>query len=425
MEIFGLVDCNSFYASCEKIFRPDLADKPVVVLSNNDGCVVAMSSEAKALGVKRGEPYFKIKNIAELNNIRIFSSNYELYGDISNRVMSILSELCDDIEIYSIDEAFILLKNVPDDEIISYCRYIRKYIRKCLGITVSIGVGETKTLAKLANKIGKDYKCYGGVFDIRNHKNIEKIFSTIPVREVWGVGGAYSKMLANYGVFTIAQFLELNPDFIKRKMTVMGINTYKELKGFSIYGLNSDNPTRKSIVSSRSFGESVYSFKSLSESLSYHITLACEKLRSKNLKTLYMTIFIMSNRFRDDEEKYFNSITINFEDWTNYEPDIIRQGLIGLKTIFKEGIAYKKLGIVFAELKSINGIEFNLWTSIEYENKKSKLSNAIDKINRQYGSKTIKVATLSCRKDDKSWEMKREMKSKNWATRWDELPVCR
>jgi len=418
-KIFALIDCNSFYASCEKIFRPDLKDKPVVVLSNNDGCVVALSKEAKKAGIKRGVPLFKIMDIVKKNDVVYFSSNYELYGDISSRVMNLLGEFSPDVEIYSIDEAFIDLTGIKHHDLAKYAKLIKSYIMKCTGIPISIGIGESKTLAKLANKIGKDYEVFGGVFNIVNHKHKDKIFKSYGVHNIWGIGFQYTKMLHRHNINTIYDFTMQNDEWVKKKMTSMGLLTLWELRGISCIELEKDNPDNKQIICSRSFGSPVHSLKELEEAVAFYITRASIRLREQKCLCGGLIVFIATNRFKDTPQ-YGNSAFQKIDIPTSYTPTLIRYGHELLKKIYKKGYEYKKAGIVMIELIYEKNRQLMLFEDVKTFGRENQLNNAIDRIN---GNKNI-IHTGGFSKKN-SWMMKREYKSPCYTTRWEELPVVK
>ncbi len=296
-KIYALVDCNSFYASCEKVFRPDLKDKPVVVLSNNDGCIVALSGEAKKLGIKRGKPIFQIQEIIEKNDVTVFSSNYTLYADLSNRVMATLREFSPNLEVYSIDEAFLDLSGFSHLDIVEYCKNIKITVEKATGIPVSIGIAETKTLSKIANEIVKKFKGYNGVFNIIGNTNRDKIFNYFTVSDVWGIGPQLSKKLWSFGVNTIADLIAKDDAWIQKQMSIKGVYTVRELRGIDCIELDEKIKDKKNIVSARSFGVPVEDFKSMNQAVAYHCTLAGAKLRKQNSVCSYIMVFLTTNYF--------------------------------------------------------------------------------------------------------------------------------
>ncbi|MDQ1266391.1 MAG: Y-family polymerase, partial [Bacteroidota bacterium] len=291
----ALVDCNNFYASCERVFNPKLYGKPIVVLSNNDGIIVARSDEAKALGIKMGEPLFKIQDLVRRHNIQVFSSNYTLYGDMSCRVMRVLEQYSQDVEIYSIDEAFLSLWGMERNDLTEYCRNIRNIVRQWTGITVSVGIAETKTLAKLANRIAKKNPKFGGVLNLIGDPNIEEYLKITLVEDIWGVGRQYTKFLNNHGIKTAYDFVNSNDKWIKKNMTVMGLRTCFELRGIPCIKLEYAVPAKKAIVCSRSFGKPVIEKQELHEAVSLFTTRAAEKMRRQNSAASLLTVFLRTN----------------------------------------------------------------------------------------------------------------------------------
>jgi DNA polymerase V len=419
---FALVDCNSFYASCEKIFRPDLWNKPVVVLSNNDGCVVALSKEAKKIGIKRTTPIFEVQKLINEHDVAVFSSNYTLYGDISDRVMTTLRDFTPDLEIYSIDEAFLDLSGFQHLNLSDYAIKIRDTVFKHIGIPVSIGIGQTKTLAKLANHIAKKYSCYNGIFDITDNPNLEKIFRTIPVNEVWGVGRQYAKMLAENGIIKIYDLLQKSDTWIKKHLTINGLYMTWELKGRNCIELQTVASDRKNIVSSRSFGIPVTTKRHLKEAVAYYATIACEKLRKQNSICGCIVVFIGTNRFKPNKPQYFKSIPVVLDPPTSYTNDIISAADAGLEKIYRNGYEYKKAGVMLLDIISEDKYQYDLFADIDNINKKKTLMKTIDKITKSYGRDLITSASFSYRKP---WGMMRNMKSPNYTTSWDQLPIVK
>ena len=421
-KIFALIDCNSFYASCEKIFRPDLKDKPVIVLSNNDGIIVALSKEAKQIGIKRGTPLFKIEDIVLKNEVAVFSSNYTLYGDISARIMSILHDFTPDVEIYSIDEAFLELTNFSHLDLNEYAKKIKYKVETSTGVPVSIGIAPTKALAKLANKIGKKYKCYNGVFDIRNHPNIYKILSSFDVSDVWGIGYRYTKFLHRRGINTILELINQNDSWIKKNLTIQGVYLVWELRGISCHDIQTIIPNKKNILSSRSFGRPISLKDELKEAVAFHCNLTGEKLRSQKSLCKYVTIFICTNRHKENLPQYYNSITVELPSHTSFTPDLIRAAYYGLDKIFKQNYQYKKTGILLGGIIADNDYQMQLFDNNESIIKKNKLMFCIDKINNIFGKESIIPASFE---RNKSWGMLRVYKSPDYTTSWGDIPFVK
>ncbi|MBI29102.1 MAG: SOS mutagenesis and repair protein UmuC [Pelagibacteraceae bacterium] len=413
--MYSLIDCNSFYASCERIFNPRLFSKAVVVLSNNDGCIIARSDEAKKIGIKMGEPYFKAKNIIKKNNVQVFSSNYSLYGDISQRVMEILSRFSPEIEIYSIDEAFLKFDGINKGDLYDYCHNIRQTIKKWVGIPVSIGVGNTKTLAKVANRIAKNDKKRKGVCILLDSAEISLELANLDVAEVWGIGKKLSKFLKQNNICCANDFVQRDRRWIRQHMGVVGERISMELLGFSCLSLEMIPNLRKNCCVSRSFGSPVETINDLSESVACYATRASEKLREEELVTSVMSLFLLTNHFNKNDPQYSNSVKIQFDYPTNDTIIIVKKALQGLRKIYRPGYRYKKAGVIMLDLS----IESNIQGLFETDRIKSKsLMKSFDLINFRYGSDTICTAAEGVKK---LWSMQRQRISPCYTTRFSDL----
>ena len=394
----ALIDCDSFYVSCERLFKPSLIKKPVIVLSNNDGCIISRSSEAKDLGIKMGEPYFKAKKIITKSNVHVFSSNYSLYGDISRRVMKTLKHFAPEMEIYSIDEAFLNLSIVPDNEILQFGKKIRDTVLRWVGIPTSIGIATTKTLSKIANHIAKKEK--SGVVSLVNKKNIDRILEKIEIRDVWGVGRQLSKFYINNGIFNANQLKNISNNWIKKNSNVLGSRTAMELRGASCISLEITQSKRKSCCVSRSFGKKVERLQELEESITNHCLNAAEKIRSESLLTKSITIFIRTSPFQKMEIHYSNSKTIDFPIATDNSIEIVKSAILGLKLIFKKGYKYQKSGIILSGLYESKSYNNNLFSSTK-DKKTKDLMRSIDYTNFRYGRSTLSLAVALSKKNGK------------------------
>ena len=419
--VFALADCNSFYASCERVFNPKLENKPVVVLSNNDGCIVARTNEAKALGIKMGEPLFKAKKTIERYKVKVFSSNYTLYGSMSNRVMKILELSFPNIEIYSIDEAFMEisdLKKIYDYS--EYAKKIREIILKWTGIPVSIGIGETKTLAKIANQIAKDNPKINGVFDITKIKNKEKILKKIKVGKIWGIGNKLSKFLIKNNIYNAYEFIKQDNRWVRKNMNVLGLKTKMELNGISCYELENSFKQRKSCCVSRSFGKKITSLKNMREAVSTYISRAAEKIRNEKLVSNNINLYIRTSPFKKVAKEYYsNSVSIPLNFPTNNTIILNKATLLGLNKIFKKGYLYQKAGVILSGLENENS-DLNLFE--EDDKKKEFLMNAFDFINQKYGNNSVRIASEGI---EKKWLMKRSKCSSNFTTNLKDLLVVK
>ena len=415
----ALIDCDSFYVSCERLFKPSLIKKPVIVLSNNDGCIISRSSEAKDLGIKMGEPYFKAKKIITKSNVHVFSSNYSLYGDISRRVMKTLKRFAPEMEIYSIDEAFLNLTIVPDEEILQFGKKIRDTVLRWVGIPTSIGIATTKTLSKIAIHIAKKEK--SGVVSLVNKKNIDRILEKIEIRDVWGVGRQLSKFYINNGIFNANQLKNISNNWIKKNSNVLGSRTAMELRGASCISLEITQSKRKSCCVSRSFGKKVERLQELEESITNHCLNAAEKIRSESLLTKSITIFIRTSPFQKMEIHYSNSKTIDFPIATDNSIEIVKSAILGLKLIFKKGYKYQKSGIILSGLYESKSYNNNLFSSTK-DKKTKDLMRSIDYTNFRYGRSTLSLAVALSKK---KWKTKKQYFSKIDTTNFDCLPTVK
>ena len=410
----ALIDCNSFYVSCERLFNPKINNKPVVVLSNNDGCVISRSTEAKRLGIKMGEPYFKVKELVKKNNVHIFSSNYSLYGDISRRVMKTLKSFSDKIEIYSIDEAFVDLTHIQEKEVENYGKEIRERILKWTGIPTSVGIANTKTLSKVANHIAKKNKT--GVIYL--NENIDSHLKKFYISDIWGVGKQLSKLYIKNGVDTAYKLKNISNTWVKKSTNVLGAKTVMELRGITCINLETQEVKRKSCCVSRSFGKKVESLEKLQESITTHCLNAAEKIRNDNQTTRSITIYIRTSPFDKNRKYYSNSITIDLPVATSNSLELVKIAIQGLKKIYKYGYFYQKAGIVLSKLREASENEFNLLAPI-MENKSKTLMKAIDFTNAKYGRNAISIAQAGI---NNSWKMRREHSSKIDTSSFDSLP---
>ena len=401
----ALIDCNSFYVSCERLFNPKIRKKPVVVLSNNDGCIVSRSNEAKALGIKMGEPYFKAKDIIIKNDVQVFSSNYSLYGDLSRRVMRTLKRFNSDIEVYSIDEAFMDLTSFSDSEVLDVGQEIRETVLQWTGIPTSIGIAKTKTLSKVANHIAKKKK--SGVTSFIGIDNIDPLLERVDINDVWGVGRQLTKFYHKNGIYNAKQLKNKSNTWIKKNSNVLGSRTAMELRGISCIDLEKTKSKRKSCVVSRSFGQRIEKYQELKEAVAGYCLNACEKIRSETLVAKSITVFIRTSPFQSRFGYYSNSKTIDFPIGTNDSIEIVKTALTALESIFKNGYRYQKAGVLLSGLSEATNNK-NLFSS-EKDEKINSLMKSIDNTNYRYGRSTLSLASAGVHK---RWNMKREYSSK-------------
>lgn len=416
----ALIDVNNFYVSCERVFNPKLRDKPVVVLSNNDGCAVARSNEVKALGVPMGAPWFKLKDLAKQHGIIAYSSNYALYADMSNRVMSILRQFSPDQEVYSIDESFLDLTSFQRRDLIKYGQQIRSTILKGTGLPVCVGIGATKTLAKLANHCAKKRPIYDGVCNLNSmsEAELESVLSEIDVGEIWGVGRKLAPKLKQLGFNTVLELKHADPEILRQNFSVVMEKTIRELNGTVCIELEEVMPAKQQILSSRSFGTPVTDINGLSESISLYVSRAAEKLRRQNSFAGSLYVYIRTSPFREKDPQYSNGMTIKLPSPTDNTPKLVSIALWGLKQIYRPGYNYAKAGIMLGELVPAAGIQTDLFSNMQPDSKSERLMHAMDLINRKMGKESIKVASEGFKRP---WKMKQENKSPSYTTNWDEL----
>ncbi len=418
--IFALVDCNNFYVSCEKVFNPKLDGKPVVVLSNNDGCVIARSNEAKALGIKMGFPAFKYEDLLKKHSVVVYSTNYPLYADMSQRVMNTLTQFTPNMEIYSIDEAFLSLTGFTSKNLIDYAKSIKNTVNKWTGIPITIGIGPTKTLAKTASKLAKKDPQYDSVLDITDHPNLDNLLDNIDVEDVWGVGRQYKKFLNRHDIYTALQLKNAPLEWIKTNMTVVGFRTVKELRGTSCITLEEIPAAKKGIMCTRSFGKAIESLEELKEAVASFVSRASEKLRDQHSVTSFIQVFIMTNPFKD-EHQYVNSASVRLPIPTSYTPELINHCNQKLDIIYKPGYLYKKAGVIFDGIIPEDKIQLHLFRKSDLDSNR-KLMKTVDYINTKWGRNTIQCASSGIQK---KWKMRQSKLSSRFTTRWNEILVVK
>lgn len=418
--MFALADCNNFFVSCERVFRPDLEGRPVIVLSRNDGCAIARSNEAKALGVKMGDPYFKLRDLIERNNIAVFSGNMALYADFSRRIRSILREAAPQIEVYSIDEAFLDMRGVDNVDFDTFSKELSMRCRKLTGIPVSVGVAPTKTLAKIAAQLCKSYpKLRGGCFMHRD-ADIEKVLKRFPIEDVWGIGRRSAPRLKEQGVNTAYDFCRLNEGWIMRRMGVVGLRTWRELHGIPAIGFDSVAEPRQSICNSRSFSSEIYDIGELSEQIAKFAAMTAERLREQHSVCSRLTVFAATNRFHTSDIQQCGHITIPLIEPTDSTLAIVRASREALAEIFVRGAGYKKAGVIASAITPREGTPISMF-SAESNERHHRLMQAIDEINRKSEGRGIVLASEG-QSDVKALSRHR---SPLYTTSWDELPVVK
>lgn len=420
MPVIALVDCNNFYVSCERVFKPELENRPVIVLSNNDGCAVARSNEAKALGITMGVPVFKIRHLIDQYDIRVFSSNYALYGDMSGRVMQTLAAFAPAMEIYSIDEAFLSLDRLAFTDLTAYGRKIRHTVRQHTGIPVSIGMAPSKTLAKVAAGIAKKSKKAAGVLDLTDSRFQNRALEMTPVADVWGIGRQYARYLQLQGIRTARDFRDADIDRFRKKMGINGVRIQKELRGESCYDLETDGPEKKSISVSRSFKTPVTDFNSLSEAVSTYIVRGGEKLRAQGSHAEAMTVYVTTSRFKP-ASFYYKSDTTSFPTALNHTSALLVHGRAALKRIFQKGRAYTKAGVIFSDL-TVNGIYPQDLFDTPDRSRADRVMETMDRINHQMGTGTVTYPATGMG-GERSWTTAFNHRSPAYTTDWHQLPT--
>ena len=417
--MFALADCNNFFASCERVFRPDLQGKPVIVLSNNDGCAIARSNEAKALGIKMGAPFFKIRDIVRRHNVAVFSGNMALYGDMSQRVRWVLEEFAPGIEVYSIDEAFLDLRGIKNIDFDAYAKRISAQCWKMTSIPVSVGIAPTKTLAKIASKLCKQYpKLRGGCYMYRP-QDIEKVLRKFPIEDVWGIGRRTAPKLKARGVNTAYEFTQLPEGVVRMMLGIGGVRTWKELRGIPCVEFEDGFEAKQSICVSRSFSFEIYEVKELQEQIANFASAMASKLRKQQSVTSEMVVFAYTNRFREDVPQIHANTLVPFITPTAEERIIIAQAVSAAKTLFKQGFGYKKAGVIATKIVSEKHVMHSLFEDREAVEREHKITSALDAINAAFGKGTIKLAVQG------SGEIKSssENQSPHYTTRWSDIPL--
>ena len=417
---YALIDCNNFYASCERVFDPSLHNRPVAILSNNDGCIIARSAEAKQLEIPMGIPEFKIRPLINKHNIAVRSSNYALYGDMSRRVMETLQTCTPNIEVYSIDEAFAELSMGYMKSLEAYGQFIRKRVFKWTGIPVSVGIAPTKTLAKIANETAKKYSALNGVLVLDEPGKTEQVLKRVPVGDVWGVGRNYSKTLKKYGVQTAWELSRQPDSWIRQTMKVTGLRTAWELRGKPCLTVEQTVEPRKGILSSRSFGVSVKNRDDLKEAVSLFASRAAEKLRAQQSVANTITVTLVTNKYAEHNGQYKFGISVNLPNATADTSVFSNVSKMVVDRLFDSSKIYKKAWVMLTGIVPENEIQANLFSPAGYSNKQHKLMESMDEVNARFGKQTMMIAGAGVGKNQ-SWRMKQEHLSPHYTTRWDEL----
>lgn len=421
MKKVAIVDGNNFYVSCERIFQPKLRNQPVIVLSNNDGCVISRSDEAKLLGIPMGEPFFQIRELVERENVKVFSSNYALYGDISKRIISILKDFSPVVEVYSIDESFILLDHVSPSQIEAYCRDIRAKILQYIGVPIGIGVSTTKTLAKIANRIAKKVPEFQNYFSLLDTEIHDEWLGKVAVENVWGIGRQTSKLLFCNGIRSAKQLKYIPQGWAKKNFSVTLRKTVDELNGISCIDIDNIQPARKSILCSRSFPKKIRSIDDLSQAAASHAEFVAAKARKQKTVSSAISIFTRGKEeFNNSKEKYYDSITYEFPEPTNLTSVIVASTTRAISAMYNEKILYEKCGVILHDCTPEMHRQMSFFSQIHTE-KNFAITKVMDGINQKYGRGTIHVAASGTIDSQKNWTMKSQLRSQEWTTKKSEL----
>ena len=423
--MIGILDCNNFFASCERVFRPDLRDKPVAVLSNNDGCVIARSAEVKALGIKMGVPFYQIKDLVEKHHIHTFSSNYALYGDLSSRIMRILCEDVPEIEIYSIDEAFLNLDGISDP--VNFGKALCTKITKYTGIPVSIGISHTKTLAKLGTRFAKKYPAYNRVCQIATSEQRIRALELSSVTDIWGIGCATANKLKKMGITRGDEFTALAKNIVKANFGIVGVRTWLELNGTRAFSFENQPTEHKQLCTSRSFGNTISSLEELSSAIATFASICAGKLRSEKAAAVSILTFIHTNRHRSDQAQYYESAVSRLEVPTNDSITLVQEALSLLQKIYRKGFEYKKAGVIILEICPEYARQGSLFSSRDLD-KRETLMKTVDAINatlsssnKQPGSKVLTLAAENNYLNDNHLRYRQENISPNYTTNFREI----
>lgn len=418
--MFALADCNNFFVSCERVFRPELNNKPVVVLSSNDGCAIARSNEAKRLGIKMGTPLFQLRDIIKQHDVTVFSSNMPLYADFSRRVRMVLREYAPHIEVYSIDEAFLDLRGLDNKDFDNFAKELSAHCRRLTGIPISVGVAPTKTLAKIAAELCKSYpKLHGGCY-MHRKEDIEKVLRKTPIEDVWGIGRRSAPRLKEQRVMTAYDFSQLPRDWVQRRMGITGVRTWQELNGIPAIGFEAIQEAKHSICNSRSFAKEIYDLGELSEQVAQFATQTAEKLRSQDSVCKRLTVFAATNRFHSDELQQYGHISIPLLEPTDSTIEIVRTAREALSEIYVRGVGYKKAGVIAMDIIPRAALHVSMFSAEDNE-RHHRLMNAIDAINKSVGKSAVTVASVG----NSEIRTRSDYRSPRYTTSWNEIPVIK
>lgn len=414
--MYGLADCNNFFVSCERVFRPELNGKPVIILSNNDGCVIARSNEAKRLGIKMGHPYFQLEALIKRHHVTVFSSNYALYSDMSQRVQQTLRSLCPATEVYSIDESFLNLQGIKEEELDTFGHLVSAKVLKNTGIPISVGISHTKTLAKIASKLCKQYPKLRGSCYMHRPQDIEKVLKKFPIEDVWGIGRRFSVMLKSRNILTAYDFAQQPLDFVRNKMHLGGMKTWYELHGRPCIEFEAHIPDKQQIMVSRSFSKEINTVEEITQQISLFTSMAAEKLRKQGSVCHAIQVFLLTNRFRHEQEQHYDNQLITLQAPSDSTVELVDIAVKTTAAIFRSGTYYKKAGVILTQFTPKESVQTVLFDEVDRE-KHDKLMHAMDKINEKQGQRTVVVATAGF----DGVKMNRNHLSQNYTTDWNEI----
>lgn len=413
MIFYGLCDCDNFYASCERVFNPSLNGRPVVVLSNNDGCVIARSNEAKKLGINMGTPIFQIENLLAVNNVAKCSCNLTLYGDMTRRVMSLLRKASPAIEVYSIDKSFISLSGIEESKLDALGHELSRKVKQYTGIPVSIGIAPTKTLAKIASKLCKQYPKLNGACLMHRPQDIEKVLRRYPVEDVWGIGPKYGDMLKAHGITTAWDFTQLPPLWVRKRMKLDGLKTWKELKGEPCIGFEEMPAAKKRISTTRTFEHDISDFREIHQRIAQYMAQCAEKLRKQNSVCGEITVFILTNSHKKNAPQYYESRMVKLSVATDSTLELTKYATALLRQIFLKGYAYKRAGVILTDIRSKTGVQIDMYDAMDRA-KHNRLMKVVDSLNATYGRHKVMTAAEGF----EPFKMNREHLSKKFTTDW-------
>jgi len=420
--VFALVDCASFYASCERVFEAALHNKPTIVLSNNDGCIVALDSLAKKLGLKRGQPFFKNQEIVQKHDVQVFSSNYSLYQEMSARVMGLLAEFSPSMEVYSIDEAFLELSDLTIEDLTEFGHTVKARVLQYTNLPVRVALASTKCLTKIACEIVKDDAQYKDVLDLTafTSQQLNAALGSVAIEDVWGIGPKYARFLRNYGVTTARDLRDADERWIRKHLTVVGARIQAELRGTSCIPLEVKRPPKQNIICSKSFGKEIANQEEMEEAVCTYTARAAEKLREQDSVAARITVFLRTNAFHEDAPQYSNSFTIDLPYPTAFTPELFKYALKGLHAIYQPRYSYKKAGVELGRITPLPVVQPDLFgeVSLHEHYHQGRLMAIVDALNRVFGRDTLFFATQGIARD---WRMRQTMLSQRFTTRWDEL----